>query len=106
MESIYERKITLQEELRMKYEAVKCFVDLGYEVKQNGEDILIFRGKDNIGKLTYSKEENVPMAVVEKRKFHTNDLLKILMEKGNRDLFKNTLLDLGWAVSSYDEALH
>ena len=101
MESIYERKITLQEELRMKYQAVKKLDDLGYTSMKKGKDILISFGKDNIGKLTYDKVENIPIAIVEKRKFISHDLLVTrLVMRRNREIFKETLLDVGWAVSN------
>ena len=42
MESIYERPITLEEELRMKYEAVKRFVEIGYTTHKESDEILVF----------------------------------------------------------------
>lgn len=101
MESIYERPITLEEELRMKYEAVKRFVEIGYTTHKESDEILVFQRKDKIGRLTYDKEENIPIAVIEKRNFIPKDLLVTrLVMKRNREIFKETLLDLGWAVSS------
>ena len=104
MESTYERLITLEEELRMKYEAVKRLGSLGYIMNKKRDEIAVFYRKDKVGKLIDDKVENVPIAVVEKRKFVPNDLLvtKSVMER-NREVFKETLLDLGWAVSSYDK---
>ncbi len=100
MESTYERPITLEEELRMKYEAVKRLGSLGYTPMKKGKDILIFAGEDNLGKLTHDEIENVPIAVVERPKFNTNNLIKILIKKRNREVFKETLLELDWQVST------
>lgn len=99
MESTYERPITLEEELRMKYEAVKKLESLGYTSMKKGKEILISFKKDNIGKLTYDKAENIPVAVIERPKIDTNNLIKILIKKRNREVFKETLLGLDWAVS-------
>lgn len=95
MESTYERLIDVQEELLMKYKAVKKLNILGYSVVKKDEDILIFYGKDNLGRLTFCREEKVPMAVIEKRNSSTN-----ISQAINRRNVKNILLDIGWAVST------
>lgn len=95
MESTYDEPISLEKELFMKYEAVKSLEKVGYNTKKDGEDILIFAGEENIGKLTYSEEENVPIAVVGNRGSAIN-----LTQKIERKHCKNILLDLGWAVSN------
>ncbi len=101
MESIYERPITLEEELRMKYDAVKRLGGLGYIMNKEKDGIAVFYRKDKIGRLTYDKVENIPIAVIEKRNFIPKDLLVTrLFMKRNREIFKETLLEIGWAVSS------
>ena len=99
MESIYEKPITLREELRMKYEAVKRFEKIGYSAMKRGEDILIFDGKNSIGRLAYDEVENVPIAVIEEQNFNNSDSMSILVEGQSRRAFKQILLDLDWAVS-------
>ena len=103
MESVYDRPITLEEELRMKHEAVKGLESLGYTMNKKGEEILVFYGEDKVGRLISSKEEDAPLAVVERQNFNTLNSTGILDVGQKRRAFKETLLDLGWAVSSYDK---
>ena len=103
MESIYDKPITLEEELRMKHEAVKRLEDLGYDMNKERDEILVFYRGDKVGRLIDSKEEDAPLAVVERQNFNTLNSTGILAVGQKRRAFKETLLDLGWAVSSYDK---